>query len=132
MLPIRFGLIGFGAWGQHHANAIAKTPGAVLAAISASSQTSCDSANQAFPDALVSTDYRGLIASDDIDVVDIVVPSHLHYPIASDCLRAGKHVLLEKPMALSVSHCDELTALADARNRILAVGHELRLSSLWS
>jgi myo-inositol 2-dehydrogenase/D-chiro-inositol 1-dehydrogenase len=46
-------------------------------------------------------------------------------------LESGRHLLLEKPMALTVSECDQLVELAETRQRILAVGHELRLSSLW-
>jgi myo-inositol 2-dehydrogenase/D-chiro-inositol 1-dehydrogenase len=72
-----------------------------------------------------------LLRREELDVVDIVLPSHLHHAAARAALEAGRHVLLEKPMALTVGHCDELIALARARGRLLAVGHELRLSSLW-
>ena len=79
----------------------------------------------------VYADYRELLARPDIDVVDIVVPSYLHHEIASAALAAGKHLLLEKPMALSLRECDDLIALAAKHKRVFAVGHELRLSSLW-
>jgi myo-inositol 2-dehydrogenase/D-chiro-inositol 1-dehydrogenase len=46
-------------------------------------------------------------------------------------LQAGRHLLLEKPMCLRVAHCEELIALARAQKRVLAIGHEMRLSSLW-
>ena len=59
------------------------------------------------------------------------MPSHLHHEIASAALAAGKHLLLEKPMALSLRECDDLIRLAREHNRVFAVGHELRLSSLW-
>jgi myo-inositol 2-dehydrogenase/D-chiro-inositol 1-dehydrogenase len=59
------------------------------------------------------------------------VPNKLHYEVALAALDAGKHVLLEKPMALELSHCDQLISLAAAKQRTLAIGHELRLSSLW-
>jgi myo-inositol 2-dehydrogenase/D-chiro-inositol 1-dehydrogenase len=55
----------------------------------------------------------------------------MHYEIAKAALAAGKHVLLEKPMALDVAHCDALIALAETNRLILAINHELRLSSLW-
>jgi myo-inositol 2-dehydrogenase/D-chiro-inositol 1-dehydrogenase len=129
--PIGFGLIGFGAWGRFHADAIAKTSGASLKAISARSDTSRSAAQDAFPTAKVYADYRELLARPDIDVVDIVVPSYLHHEIASAALVSGKHLLLEKPMALSLRDCDDLISLARKHNRIFALGHELRLSSLW-
>ncbi len=129
--PLGFGLIGFGAWGRFHADAIAKTNGATLKAIAARSETSRSAAKEAFPRADIYGDYRQLLASGDVDVVDIVVPSHLHHEIASAALAAGKHLLLEKPMALSLCECDDLISLARKQERVFAVGHELRLSSLW-
>src|SRR5437016_24235 len=97
--PLGFGLIGFGAWGRFHADAIAKTAGAELKAIAARSDASRNAAKEAFPRAQVYADYRELLARPDIEVVDIVVPSYLHHEIASASLAAGKHLLLEKPMA---------------------------------
>jgi myo-inositol 2-dehydrogenase/D-chiro-inositol 1-dehydrogenase len=129
--PVKFGLIGFGAWGKFHAGAIAKTPGAQLAAIAAPSEESRAAAREAYPDAEVFSDYRELVKRKDLDIVDVVVPSHVHHEIASAVLSSGKHLLLEKPMALSLRECDDLIALAKIHDRLLAVGHELRLSSLW-
>jgi myo-inositol 2-dehydrogenase / D-chiro-inositol 1-dehydrogenase len=128
---VRFGLVGFGAWGRHHAQAIAKTAGATLAAIAAPSEATRAAAREAFPEADVCADYRELVRRNDIEVVDVVVPSHLHHEIACAALSAGKHLLLEKPMALSVDECDEMIALARRHQRLLAIGHEFRLSSLW-
>lgn len=129
---VRFGLIGYGAWGQCHAEAIRKTDGAELVAIAAKSESTCASAREAFPDASVSTDYRDLLARDDVDIVDVVLPSFLHHEVASAVLQAGKHLLLEKPMCLSIEQCDDLNRQARAGGQLLAIGHELRLSSLWS
>ena len=56
---------------------------------------------------------------------------HLHHRAAKDVLLSGRHLLLEKPMCLDLAQCDELIALARGRNLVLAVGHELRVSSLW-
>jgi myo-inositol 2-dehydrogenase/D-chiro-inositol 1-dehydrogenase len=63
--------------------------------------------------------------------VDIVTPSHTHREICTDALNGGKHVLLEKPMALSLEDCRAMVELAAAKSRMLAIGHELRLSSQW-
>lgn len=131
MTSVRFGLIGYGAWGTHHAQAIAKAPGAELVAVAVRSAESRAAAAAAFPAATVVGDYRELLARADVDVVDIVLPSHLHYEVAAAALDAGKHVLLEKPMALRLDHCDDLIARAARQGRQLAVGHELRLASLW-
>jgi myo-inositol 2-dehydrogenase/D-chiro-inositol 1-dehydrogenase len=131
MSSVRFGLIGYGAWGSHHAQAIASVPGAQLTAISANSEASCERARAEHPAVRVFTDYRDMLADEDFDVADVVLPSHLHHSVAADSLRAGRHLLLEKPMALSLADCDDLIRLARDGNRVLAIGHELRLSSLW-
>jgi myo-inositol 2-dehydrogenase/D-chiro-inositol 1-dehydrogenase len=129
---IRFGLIGYGAWGSHHARAIAATADAELAAIAARSEKTRASAHADHPSAHIYDDYRTLLEREQLDVVDVVLPTYLHYEVAKAVLESGRHLLLEKPMALRVAECDELIALAAARGKCLAIGHEFRLSSLWS
>lgn len=131
MSELRFGLIGCGLWGAHHAKAIERASGAVLAAVADRSNENRAAAKAAHPGAEIFDDYRRVIARDDIDVIDCVLPSHLHYEVGKAALEAGKHLFLEKPMALSIQHCDELVALAASQGRVLAVDHELRLSMLW-
>ena len=131
MAPLRFGLIGYGAWGRHHARAIQQTAGAALTAIAAWSPTTCAAAQADHPAASVHDDYRALLARDNVEVVDVVLPSHLHFEAGQAVLEAGKHLLLEKPMALTVDHCDQLIALANAQGKVLAIGHEMRHASLW-
>ncbi len=129
--PVKFGLIGFGAWGKHHADAIHKCPDAQLVAIAARSESSAAAAREAYPGAKIYADYRELIANGGIDCVDVVVPSHLHLEIGAAVLTSGTHLLLEKPMGITVAQCDQLIELSTRNNCQLAVGHELRLSSLW-
>lgn len=129
--PVRFGLVGFGAWGQLHAQSIAMNPEAQLAAIVAPSAASRAAAAKAYPEAKVFSDHREMLAQVKLDLVDVVTPSHTHLDIARDALHAGCHLLLEKPMAIRIEDCREIIALAAARGRHLAVGHELRLSTQW-
>jgi myo-inositol 2-dehydrogenase/D-chiro-inositol 1-dehydrogenase len=129
--PVRFGLIGCGAWGSHHARAIAKTPGAWLAAIAEPSESARAAAQAEHSRAAFYPDYREMLRREKLEAVDIVVPPHLHYEAAKAALEAGCHVLLEKPMCLQLDQCDQLIALARKQQRHLAVGHEFRLSSLW-
>jgi len=131
MSELRFGLVGHGLWGAHHAKAIAKTQGARLVAIAERVEEGRAAAGEAHPQADVLDDYRKLLARDDIDVVDVVVPSHLHHEVAKAALEADKHVFLEKPMVLTLAHCDELIALAKNKGKVLAVDHEMRVSALW-
>ena len=129
--PVRFGLVGYGLWGRHHGKAIAGTAGAELVAVAARSEASRTAAAQDHPGAGVQEDYQRLVARRDVDVVDVVVPNYLHFEVALAALEAGKHVLVEKPMVLAVSEADRLLEKARETGRILAVGHELRLSRLW-
>ncbi len=131
MKKVRFGLIGYGAWGKHHARAIAECAETELVAIAARSPATQAEARAAHPTAQLVSDYHELLARPDIDVVDVVLPTDLHYEVGAAVLRAGKHLLLEKPMAANLAHCEALIQLAAQQRRRLAIGHEFRLSSLW-
>jgi myo-inositol 2-dehydrogenase/D-chiro-inositol 1-dehydrogenase len=128
---IRCGLIGYGAWGCHHARVIAANPDARLVAIAARSEATRSRAQQEHPASRVFADSRDLLATADLDAVAVVLPSHLHFEAARAVLESGRHLLLEKPMCLTVAHCEELVALARQRGRVQAIGHEMRLSTLW-
>ncbi|MEM0969558.1 MAG: Gfo/Idh/MocA family oxidoreductase [Verrucomicrobiota bacterium] len=129
--PLNFGLIGFGAWGEHHAKSITETEGAHLAAISARSEASRTRATDTYPEAEVFADYHALLQREDLDVIDIVLPTHLHREASEAALAAGKHVLLEKPMAATMEDSHAIVQAAAKAGKHLAVGHELRLSSQW-
>ena len=128
---LRCGLIGYGAWGEHHARVIAASPRAALAAIAVPSEASRAKAHQQQSSADVYADYGRMLERNDLDAVVVVLPSHLHFEAAHAVLESGRHLLLEKPMCLTVDHCEQLIAVATARQRVLAVGHEMRRSSLW-
>ena len=129
--PVRFGLVGFGAWGQFHAQSIAGNPNAELVGITAPSTASREAATKAYPKARVFADHKQMLAELKLDIVDIVTPSNTHLEIATDALNAGCHLLLEKPMAIRVEDCRAIMDLARKKNRHLAVGHEMRLSPQW-
>jgi myo-inositol 2-dehydrogenase / D-chiro-inositol 1-dehydrogenase len=131
MANVRFGLIGYGAWGSHHAAAITKTQGAALCAVAARTPESRAKAEAAHPEVKTYADYAELLQREELDVIDIVLPSNLHHQVARAALKAGRHVLLEKPLAITVRDCTDLVSVARDQGKMLAVGHELRLSSLW-
>lgn len=131
MSKVKYGLVGFGAWGGHHANAITKCPDAELVAISARSDASVARAREAYPSASVYNDYRKMLEQEDLDCVDVVVPSFLHHEVATAVFESGRHLLLEKPMGISLEECDSMIQLGKAKDRLFCVGHELRLSSMW-
>jgi predicted dehydrogenase len=71
-------------------------------------------------------DYRRVLARDDIDAVDICLPHHLHAPVALAAAQAGKHVLVEKPIATTLEEADAMIAAASAADVRLMVAHDQR------
>jgi UDP-N-acetylglucosamine 3-dehydrogenase len=72
------------------------------------------------------TDYRDMLANEDLDVVSVCTPNALHAPMTIDALRAGAHVLCEKPMALTLAEATEMVATAEAAGKGLSIAHTLR------
>ena len=81
-----------------------------------------------FEGAKPATDYRDII--DEIDAALLVLPHHLHHSIGMDFLQAGKHVLLEKPMALSEQECLDLIEAAEKQRRVLMIAYCQRFNPL--
>lgn len=80
--------------------------------------------------ATATLDYADIIANDAIEVVYIsTTPEGSHYPIARDCLKAGKHVLLEKPIALELWEADELIAISRDKGVKFTIGYSQRFNS---
>lgn len=131
MSKVSFGLIGYGAWGSHHARVIADGASTKLTAVAERSDANRAEAQSKHPDAAVTADYRELLARPDIEVVDVALPSHLHHEVGRAVLEAGKHLLMEKPMTISIAGCDDLVQLANSKGLLIAVGHEFRYSALW-
>jgi predicted dehydrogenase len=78
-------------------------------------------------------DYQDIVRNPDIDVVYIsTTPESTHYPIARDCLKAGKHVLLEKPIAMELFEADELIALAKRNNVKFTIGYSQRFNTKFA
>lgn len=125
--PVRVGLIGYGYAGRtFHAPLIRATPGLQLAAVASSDATKV---HTDLPGIWVIDSPSALIQDERIDVVVIATPNHTHAPLASEALRAGKHVVLDKPMALDLAEARQLIALADASPGLLSVFHNRRWDS---
>jgi myo-inositol 2-dehydrogenase / D-chiro-inositol 1-dehydrogenase len=131
MRRVGFGLIGYGAWGGYHARAISACPHAKLVAIAECDESALQQARTAHPDAVVVSDYRQLLTTPGVEVVDIVLPNDLHHEAGRAVLDSGRHLLIEKPMALNVAHCQDLIDVARARNLHLSATHQFRFSSMW-
>ncbi|MDH7569952.1 MAG: Gfo/Idh/MocA family oxidoreductase [Armatimonadota bacterium] len=124
---LRFGVIGVGWQGGSHLQNLSAEPRAELTAICDINEALLKERGDAFGVQRRYTDYRALVASDAVDAVIIVLPDHLHREAAVAALEAGKHVLLEKPMATTIEDAEAIAAAAArAPGRFM-----LNLSNRW-
>jgi UDP-N-acetylglucosamine 3-dehydrogenase len=117
---IGVGLIGLGEIGQVHLAGLRESPNAELVAIC---DLDADLVEQSRGSERVAESLDALLADDAVSVIDICLPHHLHAPFALQAIEAGKHVVLEKPMAMSVAECDRIIAAATAGNVAVGVSH---------
>lgn len=115
------GILGAGFFGGYHARAVKATKGARLVAVCADGQALADGF-AAEHGGTPYGDWRRLLDDKAVDAVAITAPHHLHAPLALAALEAGKHVLLEKPMALNVAECSAIIAAAERSSAKLMVG----------
>lgn len=123
MTDLRIGAIGCGYWGPNLIRNFVEIPGAQVIAIADLQRDSLNRMLERFPQIGSATqDYRDLFEMN-LDAVVIATPPATHFAIASDCLRNGLHVLVEKPITLESHEAQELIRIADENGRILMVGH---------
>jgi len=126
MSKLKCAVIGVGYLGKFHAQKYAALPDCeLLAVVDSNAQQAQAVAQQNGTQALV--DYRELLGR--VDAVSIVVPTSLHFEVARDFLQSGAHVLVEKPITVTVDEADELIRLARERNLRLMVGHLERFNA---
>src|SRR3954453_3805820 len=117
---VRVAIAGTGFIGAVHARS-ARLAGASLVGVAASSPESARRAAAALGAERAFESADELVAADDVDVVHICTPNHLHVPLAEAALAAGKHVILEKPIAIDALGAQALAEAASESGRIAAV-----------
>ena len=122
---LRVGVIGCGA-GLFHLEGYAEEPRAKVVALAGLDTDRCQALAKRFEIPRVFSDYQDLLAEDDIDAVSIAVPNSLHAPVAIAALEAGKHVLIEKPLARHAEEGERMVAAADKAGKILAIAFQRR------
>jgi predicted dehydrogenase len=129
MSKTRLALIGCGGMSRAHARRFEANSEQLelVAAVDVVEERARDAA-ALFPGARAATDFRAVL--DDVDAVLLVLPHHLHHPIGMECLAAGKHVLLEKPMANSEQECRELIDASEQAGRVLMIAYCMRFHPL--
>ncbi len=86
----------------------------------------CSAAEEENPDIKTYTDYKEMLQQDDIDLVVVILPHDIHAEVSIACSEAGKHVVSEKPMCISVAQADAMIAAADKADKMLSVFHSRR------
>ena len=129
MTPIRAGVIGVGHLGQHHARLYASLPGTQLIGV-------VDLSHERAQVVAKKHGARVFLTADEllqhVDVVSVAVPTSDHYAVAKACLEAGKHILVEKPIAVTSGEAQELVRLAKQRGSCLQVGHSERFNPVMA
>jgi len=121
--PPRVALVGSGYWGPNLARNFHALES--LAAICDRNAQALSKLAIVYPSAKTTPDYSRILADKSLDAVVIATPAVTHYELVKQALNAGKHVFVEKPLALSRSEAEELAAQADRLNLTLMVGHIL-------
>jgi predicted dehydrogenase len=139
---MKIGIIGFGFMGGVHLAAIKRIEGATVTAVASLVRPAPDAPPRGNLEQVESSslpadvnwhsDWRELLLDPNIDAVDICLPTHLHKEVVLSALEKGKHVLCEKPMALTESDCDEILEAANRSGCVFMVGHVLRFTYPYS
>lgn len=134
--PLSLGLIGCGGMGLRHARAVVEMAARGHRPVEIAAICDADEGRRAKVAALISaaggkppraySNVEALLADAAVAAVDIVLPTALHHTMILTALAAGKHVLVEKPLALTVAACDLVVAAAERANRIVAVAENYR------
>lgn len=122
-MTVRVGVIGCGHWGPNLVRNFASLPGSALAGICDRDEQRLALMRTLYPSVPCLDDLDAFLALPGLDAVAIATPLHTHFPLAMRALSAGKHVLIEKPLAAATEECLRLIAAAQAAGKVLCVGH---------
>lgn len=127
--PLTIAIVGFGYWGPNLVRNFRSIPECRLKAVCDLSESRLKQMRALYPEVTGETDFDALVRDPEIDALVIATSARLHYSMARACLEAGKHVLIEKPMACSTSECEDLIQLSRKQGLIVMVGHTFLYSA---
>lgn len=120
---IGIGVVGYGYWGPNLVRNFSASEFTHLVGVSDLDAAKLAAGKRRHPGIVATSDFRDLLRNSNVDAVAIATPVHTHYELALSALKAGKHVLVEKPMAPTSDQARRLIDEADRRNLILMVDH---------
>jgi predicted dehydrogenase len=124
-LTIRVGIIGSRFIAAAHAEALRQTPGVELTAVASPNAEHAWALRRRFAIEHAFTDYKDMLSSGFVDAITIACPNDLHAQVTIDAAAAGKHVLVDKPMAMSLAECDRMIDACKKAGVILMYGENL-------
>ncbi len=120
---IGIAVVGYGYWGPNLVRNFAETEGAAMKMCCDSDPQRLALAQKRSPAMAGTTDFDEVLRNPAVNAVAIATPVHTHYELAKRAIRAGKHVLVEKPLTMRVDHAEELVMLAEKTGVVLMVDH---------
>jgi predicted dehydrogenase len=127
--PIVVGVVGCGYWGPNLVRNFKSLPDCELRAMCDLSEARLNHMGSLYPDVQGTTDFCHMLNGVGVDAVVVAAPVKHHFPLAKAALLAGKHTLIEKPMAASSAECEELIEIAKMKGLVLMVGHTFLYSA---
>src|SRR5579884_2711880 len=121
--PINVAVVGAGYWGPNLMRTFASIPGGRLAAVCDLDPTRLAAVAEAYPGTCTTTELEELLFDLEVEAVAVATPAESHRQVAEACLRAGKHVYVEKPLAASSQDAEVIVAAAREADRIVMAGH---------
>lgn len=126
MRRVKTAVIGAGFMGKVHSEAIRRLGHVDIAAVAAVSEDEASRFGKSIGVERTTGDYKTVLSDPEIEAVHVCTPNALHYPVSKAALEAGKAVLCEKPLSMSVAEAEEMVKLAESKNLPNAVNHNLR------
>ena len=120
---IKLAVVGAGRWGPNLINNLYTHKDAWISWVADANPSRLQAVRDRFTGVQTTEDAAAAIEADDVDAVLIATPTNTHFEFATRALEAGKHVLVEKPLAATVAEAEELCALAAKTDLVLMVGH---------
>jgi len=127
--PIVVGVVGCGYWGPNLVRNFTGLPNCNLRAMCDLNEARLKHMRGLYPNVEGVTDFGHLLNGVGLDAVVVAAPVKHHFPLAKAALLAGKHTLIEKPMAASSAECEELIEIAESKGLVLMVGHTFLYSA---
>ncbi|HWY90523.1 MAG TPA: Gfo/Idh/MocA family oxidoreductase, partial [Solirubrobacteraceae bacterium] len=121
--PIGIAVVGFGYWGPNLVRNVAERAEFRLMGLCECDASRASDFSRRYPGCPVAHDFDALLSDPRVQAVSIATPPRTHYELARRALQAGKHVMVEKPLATTVAHSEELIELAIEADRVLMPGH---------